>query len=364
MKQLFFLLLAICCRPLVPAAQVNFVFLPEIYGRSVDGLATVQVQSLHPSGIAGSVHMLVKESTSGLPVVKVITPVSFFPAGISTLPRNLFNKSSFNFFSNALSAIAGQTRNLPAGEYSFCFTFFPDSKSGEDYENCFDGTVQPLVPLTLITPSHLDTICDKRPVLSWQPPIPFSAGMRFRLMLTEKVKGTAIESLLTNRPLLFLDNISGVSLLYPATHPELQEGKTYCWQVIAYEKGVVVSKSEIWDFTVRCKEEVPPVPTDSYRELRLLQNGNYYISDYYLKFSFMNHYNVEKLAYEVLDLAKGMDKVKRLPDIKIRQGLNLVDIDLSDSELTPGREYLMIVRPFNEPAVRIRFVYMEENKNQ
>jgi len=344
-------------------AQLNFQFLPELYGRSIDGLGTFQVQNLGQEKMIGQVSISVKENRTGLIVVVITTPQIIFNAGLNNFPKTVFANSAFNFSTNAYGALANQTRNLPPGEYTFCFHFTPKDKTlFDEYENCFDGEIEPLVPLTLLSPAHLDTICNKRPVLSWQPPMPFSSSMRFRLLLTEKKGDDAgVEGLLKRVPLLFLDNISAATLNYPSVNPELKEGKTYYWQVIAYEKGVIVSKSEIWEFTVQCKEAAKQLPNDSYRELKLLMNGNYYIANRAIKFSFRNDYNISKLKYAIYDVAKSSEELKHVPDVKLVQGLNKIDIDLTELELIPGNHYILKVYPFNEPPVEVRFVYKAED---
>jgi hypothetical protein len=343
-------------------AQVNFTFLPELYGRSIDGLGNFQVQNIGTEKIDGVIFITVKENSAG-PVVMVITPRVTINPGLTNFPKSVFSNSSFRFSSGSYGAIANQTRGLPPGDYDFCFRFVPLDKSRfNEYETCFDGDIQPLAPLTLLNPADRDSICNKRPVLSWQPPLPFSAAMRFRLLLTEKKTGEGVADLLMKTPLLLLDNISSTTINYPSANPELKEGKTYYWQVVAYDKGVIISKSEIWEFTVQCKELDKPLPNDSYRELKLLVNGNYYIANRALKFSFNNNYNIQKLHYTIVDIADGAKEIKHLPEVQLQRGLNKIDIDLQDLGLKPGNHYLLKVYPFNEPAVEIRFIYTDEDK--
>jgi len=91
---------------------------------------------------------------------------------------------------------------------------------------------------------------------------------------------------------------------------------------VAYEKGIIISRSEIWEFTVQCKEPVKPSPNDSYRELKLLVNGNYYFANRSLKFSFRNDYNTQKLRYAILDMADAGKELKNVPEVKLQYGLN------------------------------------------
>jgi len=343
-------------------AQLNFTFLPELYGRSIDGLGTFQVQNLGTEKIPGQIFISVRENTHSSVVVILATPLVVLNPGTNNFPKSVFSNSAFRFSSNAYGAIAGQTRRIPPGEYTFCFKFVPQDKVRfDEHEDCFDAEIQPLVPLTLLNPSHLDTICNKRPALSWQPPLPFSTAMRFRLIMTEKKTNNAVEDMLLKTPLLLLDNISSATINYPSVNPELKEGETYYWQVVAYEKGLIVSKSEIWEFTVQCKEVVKPALNDSYRELKLLMNGNYYIANRALKFSFRNDYNVQKLRYAILDIADAGKEVKNVPEVRVQYGLNKIDIDLVDLDLKRGNQYILKVYPFNETPVEIRFIYKDED---
>lgn len=361
MKQLKVLLLVLFlgsyCR-----AQVNFVFLPDVHARTIDGLGVFQVQNLSGKALAGSIAIVVSEQANQKGTVVVIkTPLVTLPTGMSAFPRNSFVNSSFTFSKNPYASIVSQTRNFPPGEYNYCFRFLPEDKQGEEYENCFDGSIQPMVPLSLLNPADKDSICQKRPVLSWQPPMPFTSAMRFRLLLVEKKKGAAIENLLSNTPLVLLDNISSTTVSFPSFAADLKEGHTYCWQVIAYQQGVVMSRSEIWEFTVQCVETPPANVHDSYRELKQLVNGNYYIANRYISFSYKNDYHQKKLTYKVLDLGNGLKEIKNTPEVYLESGLNKIDIDVSELGLTAGKAYILKVYPFNEQAAEVRFIYKDKD---
>ena len=340
-------------------SQINFVFLAEVYGRSIDGLGNFQIQNFG-EGKKGQVFITVRENISKTQVVTIASPVFMASSGSSAFPLSAYTGSHFTFSSSPLAAIVSQTRNFPPGEYTFCFRFVPTDKSDES-ENCFDAAIEPLVPISLINPADQDKICQRRPPLSWQPPVPFPASMRFRLQLTEKRQGASIENLLMNTPLILLDNIPSTTVNYPSFAPDLKEGSTECWQVIAYQNGVILSRSEIWEFTVQCQDPVKPGLNDSYRELKYLVNGNYYYATRTLKFSYQNNYNIKKLTYEIYETENGSAKIKNLPDIPLNRGLNKIDIDLTDLNLQEGKHYLLKVYPFNEPDVTVRFVYQEND---
>ncbi|OQP63233.1 hypothetical protein A3860_25425 [Niastella vici] len=361
MKRIYSILIGFLFVCQISYGQFVIYFQPEIYGRTIDGLGSFQVQNLTGAVMSGQIVITVQETVTKSPVVTITTPLTNIQPGTANFPRNVYAGSLFRFSSNAYASITNQTKNFPPGQYSFCYQFVNGDKQGDDFENCFDAEIQPLVPLALIYPADGDKICQKRPMLTWQPPIPFNASMRFRLLLTEKKEGEAVENLLVNAPLLLLDNITTTSINYPSGHPDLKEGKTYVWQVIAYQNNVVMSRSEMWEFTVQCNEPQKQLPTDSYRELKLLMNGNHYIANRSLKFSFQNNYNIRKLSYTIYDIGNGMKPLKYCPEVTLTTGLNKVDIDLTEMELEPGKHYLLKVHPFNEPDIQVRFIFEDKD---
>ena len=362
MRRLPVILFILLSAGITANAQIVFSFQPEVYGRNVDGLGVFQVQNLTGGTVKGQVMITVAENLSKSAIVTIISPVTTFAPGVSNFSRSAFAGSAFRFQPNTYARLVNQTKNFPPGQYSFCFRFLnSDKTAADDFENCFDADIQPLVPMTLVYPGDGDQICQKRPVLSWQPPIPFHANMRFRLLLTEKKSGESVENLLVNAPLVLLDNITSTTINYPSQYPDLQEGKTYCWQVIAYQEKIIMSRSEIWEFTVQCKENQTPLPNDSYRELKNLQNGNYYIANRVLRFSFTNNYSLKHLNYSILDVSNGSKAMKNVPKVDILPGLNKIDVDLSDLDLEQGKHYILKVYPFNEQAIEVRFIYQDND---
>ncbi len=357
MKSIIITLICIAVAP-IAMAQFNFVFQPELYGKSIDGLGVFQIQNLTGRNLIGTIAIDVRETRTKTNVGRISFVRVNVQTGISSFSRANFANAAFAFSDNNLAGIVSQSRNFPPGEYSYCYRFVSDDKnSNDEYETCFDGEVLPTVPISLVNPDDKDRICQKRPALSWLPPVPFSASIRFRLILSEKKKGAAIENLITSNPIILLNNISASMIAYPSTSPDLQEGKTYCWQVEAYDRGLLISTSEIWEFTVECKEAGPQIKHDSYRELKSMVNGNYYIANEFFKFSFFNSYNLKKLNYDIIDVKNGMEKIRHIPEVTMKPGLNNIDIDLSDLDLEENGQYILRVYPFNELMAEVRFVY-------
>ncbi|HEY4337562.1 MAG TPA: hypothetical protein VGM89_16735, partial [Puia sp.] len=87
-RYLFFCLLA-GFSSLSTLGQVNFIYLAEVYGRSVDGLGNFQLQNLTGQTRSGQVVISVRENLSKTQVLTVYSPAfnllpgtSYFPAGV------------------------------------------------------------------------------------------------------------------------------------------------------------------------------------------------------------------------------------------------------------------------------------------
>lgn len=358
----FFLITVFCMKA---GAQLLFHFIPEVYARTIDGLSSFKVHNTSATKFIGQISILVTDKNSRQPVVSILTGTVTFNSGMNSMPKAAYMSSVFQFSATKTGRLVNQTRTFPPGEYSFCFSFQPADKSQTDnFENCFESLVQPLVPISLIYPGDRDTICQKRPVLNWQPPLPLQPDMKYRLMLVEKKEKTSVEAMLKRAPLLLLDNISSTTINYPFSHPELVEGKTYSWQVGAYTDGLLVSTSEMWEFTVQCKDPVIPDPGGSYRELKLIANGNYYYANRILRFSFLNSYGPDLLRYSILDIKNALKEIGDLPKVNLKPGRNNIDIDLTELDLKDGAEYLLKVYPFNEEPVQVRFIYKEIHEEE
>ncbi len=238
---------------------------------------------------------------------------------------------------------------------------FVTVKVRQIFENCFVSKIQPLTPLLLIDPVDGDELCNKRPNFLWQPPMPLPASAKFRLIVTEvKEKQDIAEALGYNLPVINQANLFGNNLLYPSNAPDLKEGQTYTWQVIVYTPKTILSKSELWTFKIKCNEKKPELNTDSYRELKETDDGNFYVANKSLRFSFNNAYNSGELSYSIENLSDSRSAIMNLPKLKMYAGLNKCDLDLSEYRaFKNGQEYLLKVKLINR-ELRLRFIYKDE----
>ncbi|RYE37347.1 MAG: DUF928 domain-containing protein, partial [Sphingobacteriales bacterium] len=294
MKNLFRLYLSgmFVLTTLSVTAQINVQFAPSRSGQNLQGLSLTQVvnASVYPASIALTIR--IKEINSG-EVVVIKTPGFILTSGVNSVDRVAFSNATFTFSNTYFGQAVKQTGNFPEGEYEYCFEIevleTKDLRMLPSYEQCFNHQLQPLTPMLLILPVDGDEICNKRPTFTWQPPMPLSNDARFRLVLAElKEKQDPIEAITFNTPVINQADVRINNLTFPMNRPDLKDGIRYAWQVTVYSNQTILKKSEIWEFTIQCSDQALEPVTESFRELKDLEDGNYYIAKNFLRFSLHN----------------------------------------------------------------------------
>jgi hypothetical protein len=345
-------------------AQISVQFSPVSAGRSLQGLATVQLANQFQAAAQVSLTIKVSEA-GGTELLSVKTPGFSISHGVNFIDRNAFSNARFSFSADYNATVIKQTGNFPEGDYEYCFEIEVISSKDPSvlptYEQCFSFSVQPLTPLLLMSPIEGDVLCNKRPTFIWQPPMPLASDASFRLLLAEvKEKQDAVEAINFNTPAINQAQIRINSLVFPVNIPDLKEGATYAWQVSVYTGKTILKKSEIWEFTVKCREEKKAIENDGYREVKELLDGHVFYAYGRLRFFFSNPYNEGKLSYKIYPLAAKQEEIKGLPALKVGNGYNQFEIDLSESKsFKDGNDYLLKVWLADNKILQLRFVYKE-----
>ncbi len=346
-------------------AQLITNFIPSINGQTLDGLAFAQIFNSTAEVISAKVRIKIRSISEGQVVVVQTLPMNFRP-GNNNLDRVIYSKSSFNFSKTYAGNQLSQTGKFPEGEYEYCYEIIVNDAKTQSlvgtYENCFNSVIQPLTPLLLINPSDGDEICNTRPDFTWQPPMPIDINARFRLIVAEiKEKQSPVEAITYNLPVINQPNIIGNNLLYPQNLRGLVKDKKYAWQVTLYTNAkTIITKSEIWVFSIHCNEEKTSVENDSYRELKESQDGNFYVAKKFLRFSFNNPYNEGDLNYQIVNIATPGSEIKGLEKLKIKSGINKYDLDLSENRFIKNeQQYILQVTLPNGKVLSLRFIYQE-----
>jgi hypothetical protein len=341
--------------------QVNVQFIPELSGRSVDGLLNCRI--INSGGKrTGRLVLTVSESKSGTVLILKTSAFNLY-SGVNIIPPAVIRSAAIEFSSGRTAALIRQDHDFPVGDYEYCFNLSLTGGGGDiPDEQCFDYHLVPFAEMHLIEPYDKDSICDKKPTLTWQPLIPTVAGTSYQVVLAEIKSGqNAIEALDYNLPTINQMYLTAPVLIYPAILNQLEDGKTYAWQVTAYNNQTILNRSEIWQFTESCNEKKPTVlADDGYRDVADLTKGNYYIAVGYIKFALTNSYKPANFKYQIESLNEPGKKIKGLPKIKLTTGKNKIQIDLFDTDsFTDGDSYLMKLWLPDGTLKNLRFIYKD-----
>ncbi|MBC8054689.1 MAG: DUF928 domain-containing protein [Sphingobacteriaceae bacterium] len=362
LRQLFSILLFIISFPVL--GQVSFQFIPELNGRNIDALMNIRVINISgPQTVTLS--LIVTERKHGR-VVSLKTQPFNLRNGSNNIPPATIRSSKVQFSGNRISTTVEENGVFPEGDYEYCFTINSQPNGPNQnapVEQCFSYELVPTAPLSLIEPYDKDKICEKRPMLSWQPSFPKIPGSAYQLVLVEiKDRQNATEALNYNLPLISQTGINSPILPYPASAKELIVGKRYAWQVSMYKNQTVLNRSEVWEFTINCKEEeVVPVSNESFRHIDDLAKGNYYIARGYVRFYFDNAYNEKKLIYSIKGITDAKKKLKHLPKLQLHKGRNQISLDLNKiGGFKDGSYYVLTVQLPDGSLRNLRFVYKSQ----
>jgi len=345
-------------------SQVSVNFKAALYGRSIDGLSYAQIINTSVQSVYAKVRVTVREMSQGL-AATIRIPYFQLRPGNNIINSQNFTSSNITFGNNAVGTRISSSGKLPEGEFEFCFEVTigdPKTQAVIDVsEFCFQSMISPLTPLLLIDPAEGDKFCNTRPNFTWQPPVPLQPRTQFRIIVCEKnEKQTDMEAITYNLPIINIEGLFTNTLLYPAKTPDLKIGHKYVWQVTAYQSKTILTKSEVWQFDIKCEEEKKDPGTESYRELKETEDGNFYIADKVLRISFNNPYNPGILNYTISSMTEPGKKIKRLPQLKLNPGLNKYAIDLSENNsFKKDEEYMITIRLENNRTLKLRFIYTE-----
>jgi len=345
-------------------SQVSVNFNTALYGRSLDGLSYAQIVNASAQPVYAKIRITVREMTQGI-AASIRVPYFQLRTGPNSINSQNFTRSNIVFGNNSAGTQLSLTGKMPEGEFEFCFEVTvgdPKTQAVIDIsEFCFQSLISPLTPLLLIDPAEGDKFCNTRPNFTWQPPIPLQPNTQFRIIVCEKnEKQTEVEAITYNLPVINIENLFTNMLLYPAKTPDLKTGHKYVWQVTAYQSKTILTKSEIWQFEIKCEEEKKEPGTESYRELKETEDGNFYIADKVLRISFNNPYNPGTLNYTISSMTEPDKKIRRLPQLKLNAGLNKYEIDLSEhNSFKKDEEYMITVKLENNRTLKLRFIYTE-----
>lgn len=347
-------------------AQVSFAFMPEVQGRTLDGLMQVRIGGQAAAGQDVILTITVTAKQAGT-VVSIKTPSFRLMPGLNALPPGLMSGANIRFGNNRIADMCRQSGYFTEADYEYCFEVSDATKGAANPvlgEQCFDYFLQPFSPLILSSPAEEDVICDKRPTFFWQPLLPAVPGMQYRLILSELKPGQAkAEALRYNMPLINQQFINTPMMFFPPSARELSEGKEYIWQVTAYRGDLLLATSEMWTFRINCTDSTEARTPESYRDIDDVALGNFYLAKGAVRFAVRNSYAAANLTYTITGITDPSARIRKLPAVRLKHGDNHILIDLSENRaFKDGHYYLLELKLPNGNEHRLRFLYQQETE--
>jgi hypothetical protein len=342
-------------------AQVNFRFIPELYGNSVTGLLKADVQNCSPGYLTGIFRITVRNQAGSVLLTETSGPVRVAPG---TMVLQSFNAGfTVRFGASVSGNVLAQTGYFAEGNYEYCFEFSnaAEKPAAQDrvFENCFSFAVPGMLPLELLDPQDGSQSCLRRPLFSWQPQVPIVISYRYNLLVCRMEDNqTADEAMLYNVPVVDKRQLAGHTLLYPPELPDLLAGNSYAWKITVMNGPDVITRSDTWQFRIDCSATKKDSVTDSYRQLSELLNGNFYRVADTLKFSLNNPYNTTGLKYSITDVADAARPINNLPVLSAATGLNKMNIPLEDIRgLRNNSTNLLKIYNIGDRPLYLQFLY-------
>jgi hypothetical protein len=216
-----------------------------------------------------------KVFTSSQEPLLIVTSAPFtLRSGMNSVGQINVPISSVVYASSNTATILKNTHTLPSGKFSYCISI-TGVDIGDEYCETLESDNSSF--LYLVSPPDKDEIETKYPVLFWTHSGDFSLSNPneyYRMIVTEMSNGQSAEAAInTGVPSLIKNYLSSHQVQYPMDAKELQEGKSYAWQVQKMSSGSIVNKTECWEFKIKAP---PPVKENKYAVMKKELDGTVY----------------------------------------------------------------------------------------
>jgi hypothetical protein len=357
--------LLLLCTMVEVRAQASIDFIPAISGATLDGLMNVRITNTgSKKTVRLDIRVSQEDEVGSVQIVQITTAPFELNIGTNVVPPSIVRSAQVKIGTGETARFLQQNGYFPAGNYVYEYRMIHLSTQELLLEQTFIHELEPAAPLNLVEPYDRDEICEQRPLLSWQPHIPLTAGAQYQVVLTEvKDRQNGIEALQYNLPIINQKGIMANLIMYPAVARDLERGKRYAWQVTAYKGNTVLNRSEVWSFTTKCLDSTAEKHIDrdlGYRLIEDLARGSNYITSGILKITITNAYAPQQLQYEITCATSPLIRFKKLPPIQLIEGKNMITIDLSkEKALKDNYTYILKVWLPNGNVKQLRFIYKE-----
>jgi len=237
------------------------------------------------------------------------------------------------------------TRNMPSGNFEVHVELKTPIASEISDKFIYEIESDHNQYLYLVSPADKDSMEIKNPMLVWAHSEPFnilSKGESFMMILTEmKTNQSPEEAIVMNTPIMTKQNLTTHNLQYPYEARGLEEGKHYAWMVQKMSNGVVVAKTEVWEFSIIKKRPI----IANYASLTTKLDAGYYTAkNDKVYFKLDEEYMDGKLNIKIFDSNRNViepkaknETLKNKNEYNVKKaGYNQYEIDLEQLNVSSG----------------------------
>ncbi|MBC8490366.1 MAG: hypothetical protein H8D45_30490 [Bacteroidetes bacterium] len=142
-----------------------------------------------------------------------------------------------------------RTGGVPTGNYEVCISVKLSSSNNEVGSGCINQKVEMSAPLSLIAPDNGEKISLILPTFTWMHLKKPGSDASYTITVVELLPNQTPElAILTNPSWFTKEKITSTVFQYPLSARRFETGIEYAWQVNVFEKGVLLTESDVWSF--------------------------------------------------------------------------------------------------------------------
>lgn len=288
------------------------------------------------------------------------SPVIILPQGLKRV--SFMDQSPLTFNTTSLGFAADRPMNnpLPVGDYQVCYRLIENNSKQQilAYE-CIRVESEALSPPQLILPEQGASLIDPRPALSWTPPAPvhlFTAleyGVRIVPLYHNQSPQEAMQR---NIPVVTLQT-RGNSMAFPASYSNLETGKTYAWQVGAFDAGRPGGESEVWTFTIMPDSVIQRIESAPFVRLEEEKKSTAIVHQRYLKLAYSHKGGDQTVDIVVRSVSQtGSKHGTYKQKLAVKTGENFFQVNLNGKmKLEVGQVYEVELINQSGKSMRLQF---------
>ncbi len=225
---------------------------------------------------------------------------------------------------------------LPCGSYTINYRLIQETIKGDVpvADEVVKINVTPLSPPLLTTPADKSSIETVYPQFTWMPPAPMQMfnPLLYDITVVAVEEGQAAkEAMEFNKPVYINTNLQNPAEKMPTSFEQLQQGKTYAWQVVARSGNSCAAPTEVFMFTIG-KDTIAKI-IDQTPFIKISKTGTEVtvVHQGIIKMEYFNNCGDKKLTfsvYKITDKEKNSTQPVQF-DLELQNGQNFLQYNIA-----------------------------------